>query len=110
VCDKYIANTENANVRVNCSTKDICIFTLLGRDRFSFTVALNNLQESPKYCFDAFRSLCRTDKLLTDLFEKSIVQYLDIARECVVPIISGIVNYNNEIVNYNNEIVKKSND
>jgi hypothetical protein len=94
-CDKYIANPENATVKLNCSTKDICIFTLLGRDKFSFTVAINNLEESPKHCFAAFRSLCKTDKLLTDLFEKSIVQYLDIARECVVPIISGIVSYNN---------------
>ena len=107
VCDKYIANTENTTVKVNCSTKDICIFTLLGRDRFSFTVYLNNLEESPKYCFDAFRSLCRTDKLLTELFEKSIVQYVDIGRECVVPIISGILGYNNNsIVNYKDDKTK----
>jgi hypothetical protein len=95
ICDKYTSKLETAVVKVNCSTKDICIFTLLGRDRFSFTIYLDNLQESPKHCFDAFRSLCRTDKLLTDLFEKSIVQYLDIGRESIVPIISGIVNYNN---------------
>jgi hypothetical protein len=105
-CDKYIANPENATVKVNCSTKDICIFTLLGRDKFSFTVAINNLEESPKHCFVAFRSLCRTDKLLTELFEKSIVQYVDIGRECVVPIISGIVGYNNNsIVGYNNNSI-----
>lgn len=95
VCEKYIANPETTVVRVNCSTKDICIFTLLAREHFTFMISLNNLEQSPKYCFDAFRSLCRTDRVLTDLFDKSIVQYLDIARERVVPIISGIVNYNN---------------
>lgn len=101
-CDKYIAKPKNTNVKVNCSTKDICIFTLLGRDKFSFTVSINNLEESPKHCFASFRSLCRTDKLLTELFEKSIVQYVDIGRECVVPIINGIVGYNNWFVTYNN--------
>jgi hypothetical protein len=96
VCDKYVSNPNTAIIRVNCSISNICIFSLLDREKFSFTTTLNNLDESPKYCFDAFRNLCRTDKLLNELFEKCMIQYVDIDRESVNPIIRGFINYNEE--------------
>jgi len=53
----------------------------MGRDKFSFTVTLNELDDSTKKCFDAFRNMCRSDNILTELFEKSITQYFDSSRE-----------------------------
>ena len=79
--DNYVANPNTANIRVNCSLSHIPIFRILGRDKFSFTVTLNELEETTKKCFDAFRNLCRSDTILTELFEKSIKQYFDSSRE-----------------------------
>jgi hypothetical protein len=79
--DKYVANPNTANIRVNLSLSHIPIFSILGRDKFSFTVTLNELEETTKKCFDAFRNLCRSDTILTELFEKSIKQYFDSSRE-----------------------------
>jgi hypothetical protein len=81
IIDKYVADPNTANIRVNCSLSHIPIFSLMGRDKFSFTVTLNELEETTKKCFDAFRNLCRSDTVLTELFEKSIVQYFDSSRE-----------------------------
>jgi hypothetical protein len=79
--DKYVSNPNTANIRVNCSLSHIPIFSLMGRDKFSFTVTLNELDDSTKKCFDAFRNMCRSDNILTELFEKSITQYFDSSRE-----------------------------
>ncbi len=83
VLDKYVATPNTSSIRVNCSLSHISVFTLLGRDKFSFTISLNELDDSTRKCFDAFRNLCRSDKVLTELFEKSITQYFDSSREHV---------------------------
>jgi hypothetical protein len=81
--DKYFSDPNTASIRVDCSLSHISIFSLLGRDKLSFTITLNELDESTKKCFDAFRYICRSDKLLTELFEKSIIQYFDSSIENV---------------------------
>ena len=79
--DKYVSEPNTANIRVNLSLSHIPIFSLLGRDNFSFSITVGELEQSTKKCFDAFRNLCRSDKVLMELFEKSITQYFDSSRE-----------------------------
>jgi hypothetical protein len=81
ISDNYISDPNTNNIRVNCSLSHIPIFNILGRDKFSFNTTLNELEETTKKCFDAFRNLCRSDTILTELFEKSITQYFDSSRE-----------------------------
>jgi len=81
ISDNYISNPNTNNIRVNCSLSHIPIFNILGRDKFSFNTTLNELEETTKKCFDAFRNLCKCDTILTELFEKSITQYFDSSRE-----------------------------
>jgi len=90
--DKYVADPKTASIRINCSLSHIPIFSLMGRDKFSFTLTLNELDDSTKKCFDAFRNLCKSDTLLTELFEKSIVQYFDSSRENCGVIIREFLN------------------
>lgn len=79
--NKYLANPNTTSIKVNFSLSHIPIFVLTGRDRFSVSITLDELDETTKKCFDAYRNLCRSDKVLTELFEKSITQYFDSARE-----------------------------
>jgi hypothetical protein len=78
-----VANPNTANIRVSLSLSHMPIFSLLGRDKFSFYVTLGELDESTKKCFDAFRNLCKSDNVLTELFEMIITQYFDSSGESV---------------------------
>jgi hypothetical protein len=87
IVDRYISNPNTSSIRVNCSLSHIPIFIILGREKFSFTLTISELDDTTKKCFDAFRNLCRSDKVLTELFEKSISKYFDSSREVIGVII-----------------------
>ncbi len=87
VSDRYSVNPITASIRVNCCLSDIPIFKIMGRDKFSFTISLNELDESNKKCFDTFRNICKCDKILNDLFERCVSNYLEKSKNKVSMII-----------------------
>lgn len=94
--DKYVANPNTTTIRVTFDLSHISIFRLTGRDSFGFSFTLNELDECNRMCFNAFRNLCRSEKVLTELFEKSISQYFDSSREHVGNIIRDYLESENK--------------
>jgi hypothetical protein len=83
ITDKYSVHPNTFSIRVNCCLSYIPIFKIMGRDKFSFTIQLNELDDANIKCFDAFRNLCKCDKILNDLFEKCVYGYVEKSKDYV---------------------------
>ncbi len=71
--------TKNYSFRVNV-TLNWKLLEILGKNVISFDTSINRLQSTTKYFFEAFRTICRSEPILNDMFLEIVRQFQEETR------------------------------